>query len=131
MLADAVILELAQQQPETLQQLKQLETMTPALLKYGELMLEVIAATDSDPQSMLPDASTPLTGTQKNQLKRIQALIRETAKHHVMSPSIIGSRRGIEKIIRGDLEQPLLSGWRDQLVGDDIRSILTLNGEAN
>lgn len=131
MLADAVILELSQQQPETLQQLKQLETMTPALLKQGELMLDVIATSNNKPQSGLPDASAPLTGAQKSQLKQIQALVRTAAKKHVMSPSIIGSRRGIEQLIRGELDQPLLSGWREQLVGIDIRELLTQNGETD
>lgn len=124
-LADALVMELAQQQPDTLQQLKQLENIGPSQLKIGEQLLELVACGQKIPsKDRQANHTGPLSNEQKSLLKKIQKLIRETAQKESISPSLIGSRRSIESLIRGNQKQPLLSNWRYELVGRDIEALL-------
>ncbi len=124
-LADALVMELAQQQPDTLQQLKQLQNIGPAQLKLAEQLLELVACgQNTASKSGHTTHIGPLSNEQKSLLKSIQELLRETAKKQSISPSLIGSRRSIENLIRGNREQPLLSSWRYELVGKEIEALL-------
>ncbi len=123
-LPDALVMELAQQQPSTLQQLKQLENISPSHLNNGEKLLELIAAGLDTPADEGTILAEPLSNENKALLKSIQRLIRETATRESISPSLIGSRRAIESLIRGNRNQAMLRDWRYSLIGKELEALL-------
>ena len=57
-------------------------------------------------------------------MKALGAVLREQAERMGMAPEILATRRELLGLLRGDLNQPVMSGWRREAVGELLLAAL-------
>jgi ribonuclease D len=131
-LPDAPLVELAKRQPSTLAELKPIRGLHPSTVRRrGEAILEAIAGgrrgtpIPRDQTHWRSDpADTPL-------IVLAEALLRARAIQAGLAYELIASRSELESVVnasrRGEPDPQVrtLSGWREELVGADLRDLLS------
>jgi ribonuclease D len=130
--ADPALVELAKRHPATLQGLEQIRGIYPSgIRRRGEEILEAIRRGLSAPpiprepaRGRGEPADTPL-------IALAEALLRARALEAGLAYELIASRSELELIVaaarRGEPEPEVrtLGGWRRELVGEDLRDLLS------
>jgi ribonuclease D len=131
-LADPTLVELAKRQPSSLGALEQIRGFHPSgIRRRGQAILQAIAAGSEAPpiprergRERFDSADAPLVAL-------IEALLRGRAAEAGLAYELLASRSELELIIgaaRRSAPEPevrTLEGWRSELVGEDLRSLLS------
>jgi ribonuclease D len=134
-LADPALVELAKRKPTTVEGLGQIRGLHPPVIKRrGPAILAAIArGREADP---IP-RDEPRTRTEPGDAPLIslsEALLRTRALEAGLAYELIASRAELEQIVaaarRHESEPPVrtLTGWRAELVGSDLRTLLHGHG---
>jgi ribonuclease D len=134
-LADPALVELAKRKPSAVDGLEQIRGLHPPVIKRrGQAILEAIArGRESDP---IP-RDEPRTRSESGDAPLIslsEALLRTRALEAGLAYELIASRAELEQIVaaarRGEPEPAVrtLTGWRSELVGSDLRTLLDGRG---
>jgi ribonuclease D len=134
-LADPALVELAKRKPSAVAGLEQIRGLHPPVIKRrGEAILAAIArGREADP---IP-RDEPRTRSEPGDAPLIslsEALLRTRALEAGLAYELIASRAELEQIVaaarRGDPEPAVrpLTGWRSELVGSDLRTVLDGRG---
>lgn len=119
-LADDALLELARLQPGNKSDLKRFRHLQHASVQQqlGELF-RVIEEAMTLPKTMWPaiERKQPLKPDQEALADSLMTIVRLRASEESVATGAIASRKEIEKLVRGDRELALLSGWRLELAG--------------
>ena len=121
------IIDLANQQPHSLDELRDIRDIHPSLIKRdGKKILELIETAKSMASEDCPQASKPkiLNNTQSLLLSSVQTVIQINAKKHNIDSSYLCTRKELEKVILNDQDASLLHGWRYELAGKDVTKFL-------
>ena len=120
---DTLIMELANKRPTSIDELGQVEGMSPKLTqRAGAELLELIAAAD-DSNNYRPPAVPD--DAQKALLKQMQALVAKAASELDLAPETIASRKELLAVIDSGTEgSKIFSGWRNDVIGDDLAKLL-------
>jgi ribonuclease D len=129
-ISDELLINMAQHQPDDLDQLKDNCQLSPkACQRYGNKLLAVIKSglqmsPGSYPESLKHARDAKITA----QSRKILDLIAETGKNNYIDATMIGTRKEVEKFLlrdNGDAnsDSPLMQGWRYELVGEKILSL--------
>jgi ribonuclease D len=134
-LADPALVEAAKRHPGSLEQLGNIRGIHRSVIKRrGEAILAAIERGMQDapiPRERGRDRSDP---TDSPLISLAEALLRARALKAGLAYELIASRAELEAIIgaarRGDPEPAVrtLSGWREQLVGADLRDLIAGRG---
>jgi ribonuclease D len=130
-LADPALVELAKRRPSSIAGLEQIRGLHPPTIKRrGDAIIEAIArGLESEPiprdqaRGRPESADAPLVAL-------AEALLRARSLDAGLAYELIASRSELEQIVgasrRGEPEPDVrtLSGWRRELVGDDLRDLL-------
>lgn len=126
LLKDDVLLNIAQQQPDSeteLSHIRSLERKTRD--RFGQEILDIVAAA----RQQTPEPLPPFAKKQKlnpANLARSQLLnawIHQRAHDLGIAPGLLAPQKVLEKMVTGD-GRAALSGWRDPLLGDDLTALL-------
>jgi ribonuclease D len=131
-LADPSLVELAKRQPSSIDALGQIRGLHPSTIRRrGPAIMDAIAAgRESEPipreegRGRSEAGDVPL-------IVLAEALLRARAMEADLAYELIASRSELEAIVgaarRGDPAPPVraLTGWREELVGADLRDLLT------
>lgn len=87
-----------------------------------DIEAEVLALAESD----LPSVKDygPPTPAERRAVKRLSALVAERASALGIEASVLARRRDLEAAVRGDLSGLPFSGWRDGVVGGELRAAI-------
>jgi ribonuclease D len=122
-LADAVILELAHRNPDSMAALESIDGLAPGIVRRtGEELLGELRGANADvadgririmqtAKSEAPDAST---------LKRLGGVVQKIATELGISPELLATRKELTALMRGNRNIRPLSGWRDAVVGQSL-----------
>jgi ribonuclease D len=138
-LKDDVMVELSRRQPRDLNGLAKIRGFEPGhIRREGEAVLDLIAQGARRPREewpVDPGRSMPLDAQQEAMVDLLSAALRLIADEHQLSPMAIGSRKDLEKLVRGASDSDLLSGWRHSVAGQRLvavmageRSVVVRNG---
>ena len=124
--------------PQTLEQLNELGLLRRQNLKTdGEAILAVLAQAESSAKQRPPESiNLPLHIYHSATLKRLKAIGREVAKQQQIMPELLIRRRDLEKLINSKDDQgqhhlpETLSGWRKELIGDQLLAALETQQDA-
>jgi ribonuclease D len=120
-MSDPLVVALAQEQPQTLQELAVVEGMTDGLLKHrGAQILTVIAEVGSVPPDMQAPVNVRPDAREKALSKALAVIIDDKATELDMPPSLLATRRDLMALVQGERALPVLQGWRSQLIGDAL-----------
>ena len=137
-LADDTLLAAAQLLPKSVSQLETIANIKKAVIdNSGKIILSCVKkALELDPED-LPSTTKPkrLTADQEIIADLLMTQIKLIAKEQSISPANIANRKMIEKLINGETDIALLTGWRYQLAGKQALGLLSgefgLNVENN
>jgi len=121
---DSAILELAATLPSSSNELEDIEGVPPGLIRRaGKSILAAIDAAQSDDSDDAPPQ--PPSESQKALLKAMQKRVADCADNLGLAAETVASKRDLSAIIfGGDRESKVLSGWRRELVGEDLLELL-------
>jgi ribonuclease D len=130
-LADPTLIELAKRHPSELRGLEHIRGLHPSQIKKrGAGVLEAIAAGLEAPPIPREPARGRSEPSDAPLIALAEALLRARAQAAGLAYELLASRAELEQIVsaaRRDDPEPTvrtLSGWRRELVGDDLRNLL-------
>ena len=126
-LGDKLLVAIAQANPGDSQALGNIPDLPPAIARrQGGRILASLA----DANRALADGELDLERKQRSDapdpaaVKALGAVLREQAERMGMAPEILATRRELLGLLRGELEQPVTSGWRREAVGERLLAAL-------
>lgn len=124
-LRDPAMLELARAEPldhAALGAVKELDDKTAR--RWGEELLEVVARARSARAETLWERPTPLTPDQQRLSKQLAAALDLAAHEQGIAAAALATRRELQRLVLGERDLPVLRGWRRELIGDRLLSLL-------
>ncbi len=122
------LLHLAKAMPSDLSQLMRVDGLDKKSAKrFGDELLALIKDAGASPPEEWPDEAErfpKLTLQQEALADLLMCSLKVRAAKHDINPTIIASRRDIEKLAAGDRGLEVLSGWRRKVVGGDLLRVL-------
>jgi ribonuclease D len=125
-LSDDCLFTLADLRPQQPEQLAEAGLTAKQLKRFGTELLGVIADALTVPQEQWPEpAERHIPGKEEKALaKKIRQLILTTGEQHDVDPALLATRKDIDRLVRGERDVAVLQGWRAELVGDALQSLL-------
>ncbi len=124
---DDTLLALASQQPRDRGDLERVRGLDAATRdRHGDALLAAIADGRAVPGTDLPRVprGPRLDEAQQALADTLMAVVRITGEANAISPSALASRKDLERLVAGDPDVPVLGGWRERVVGGDLRRLL-------
>jgi ribonuclease D len=124
-LDDAVLREIVVRLPRSTDALASLPEMQESVVrKCGEELLDLVHQSEiAEPPPPLPRREKP-DPAQMALVKRLAEVSGEVAKQLEITPEVLATRRELEKLAAGKREVSLLRGWRAEVVGQKLLSLL-------
>ena len=135
-LKDKSCFEIARLQPDSTHALADIDEIGPKTVrKNGDELLALIKQAQALDSAELPAAlPKPLPPANGSIMKRLKAHVAKRAEQLNMAPELLARKKDYESLLRsgfdsGEYRLPeTLSGWRKEVVGDDLLAILTKEG---
>ena len=131
-LADPALVELAKRKPSSISALDQIRGLHPPVIKRrGQAILDAIARGREGEAIPREEARARSEPGDAPLIALAEALLRARSLEAELAYELIASRAELEQIVgaarRGDAEPDVrtLRGWRSELVGDDLRALLS------
>jgi ribonuclease D len=126
-LSDDILLTLARHLPSDHAKLAKVRGLPERLLNQsGQEIIAAINAALTLADDALPTVSQKqrLTPEQECLADTLMAYLRLLAQQNQISPASLGTRKEIEKLVRGNRDIPLLHGWRGHLAGNPLLNLI-------
>lgn len=126
-LRDDVLLSLAQQQPRDRQSLAHIRGLHERQAqRFGAEIIALLAKARDQAPPQRPGGARPipLEPAEDALVDTLMAALRLLAAEHGVNPSVLGTRKDLERLLRGEGDSPLLHGWRGDLAGRALLEIL-------
>jgi len=127
LIRDDLLLELAKLQPETVAELSNIRNMNDRTVRrYGNIICRLISEAKDKRPITLSDKANPTkkTQTQEAVLDVLTAIVRIRADENSINPTLLASRKNLEKLLFEDDNNCLLQGWRYSMVGQELEGVL-------
>ena len=122
---------LATLDPKSLTELKDsIELPAPALRRYGDELLHLLAEQRAMPEADLPRRlPSPLNASQRGEIKKLKARVREHATKLAVAPEVLLYSKDYELLLREasgeDIQNPIhWAGWRKDTALEPLRQML-------
>ena len=130
-LSDLGVVAIAQQAPTTTQKLRGLRGVEGRHLKDGadsEILTAIQVGVRMSPAERQPPRAPELPKHLRPVVTLVTAWIAQLARDHRLDPALLATRADVEALLKRDLDGRLSKGWRQDLVGKPIASLV--GGEA-
>ena len=125
-LSDERMVQLASAPPDTQAELANTRPLPREYPPHhlAELFSAIQSGLQAAPESWPEIASNRPDAAHKALLKDLQALVNQKAAALGIAPSVLCSRKDLEKLIAGERGLTVLAGWRCELVGEELLAAL-------
>ncbi len=126
-ISDDLLLNIARLRPKDKDALSRLSGIPPKVLeRQGETIINLVKEACQRPQEAWPTLSTPqrLETAQEAQVDALNAIVKLYSAKHNLSPNSLTSRKELERLVAGERELAILSGWRRHHGGDQLVAFL-------
>ncbi len=124
-LRDDALVDIARQRPDTVDALGRIRGLSEGLIRNsGRHIVELVKQSCGSKPLPFPDKGRPvkLTADQGALVDVMMALVRLSGERNSLNPSVLASRKQLEKVVLGDDQVAVLHGWRRQLVGEQLET---------
>ncbi len=123
-LRDSVLLDVAYQLPTSVKKLSAIDGITPKIAnRVGDMLVQNVKASENDENNYQPPRAPD--EAQKALLKAMQAKVAACAESLDLAAETIASKRELSSvIISGIRDTRVFTGWRAELIGDELRTLL-------
>ncbi|MGB6923966.1 MAG: ribonuclease D [Methyloceanibacter sp.] len=127
-LKDEALYDIASQAPRTAEDLGSLRTLHNGFARSarGRAVLEAVTkGLERDPKTVPPiQRGEPMPPEAQAVVDLLRVLLKATAGRNGVAPKLIATSDELEEIARsGDIDVPVLRGWRRRLFGDDALAL--------
>ncbi len=124
-LADEVLFDIAQRAPRQLEDFNRLRDMPErTLAQHGETWLQCVQQGLAEPATPLVAPPQKLSPAQAPLADLLMSALRQLAQAQHISPALLATRDEIDRLVLGERDLPLLSGWRAELAGRSLLEAL-------
>jgi len=127
-LKDEVMIDLARRMPKEPGQLERVRGLEGGTVKrHGQRLLQLIGEARALPKEQWPmEGWIPprLTPNQEAQVDLLACALRLIANHHQISPAALGGRKELERLVSGERDGELMSGWKGALLREPLLRVL-------
>lgn len=126
-LPDLAILGVSQRGPSSLQELRQARGVDDRHAK-GAIAVEILEAVERGKAAPAPDApksSDDLDRNLRPAITLISAWVSQMARDEKIDTTMLATRADIVALLRDDDDARLASGWREELLGQGIRDLVS------
>lgn len=125
LLTNDVIIDLARLQPESIDTLKNFRGLSSrAQQNYGNQLCALIQKAKHNPPITNNTNKLPnKTPEQDALLDVLMAVVRLRAAENSLNPTVIASRKDLERLLFDSANAKILHGWRKHLIGDELLAI--------
>ena len=121
--SDNTLIYMAQSKPDTLSRLQKVKGISPELIeKHSEELLRAIDAGDNGSRTALLEQSNPLTDQEQKRYRRLKERLDQFAKSLGINTPVLGTRKDVELLLRGEPGSVLTEGWRREIIGEELLS---------
>lgn len=127
LIRDDLLIELAKLQPITVRELATIRNINDRLIRtHGKLLCQLISEARENPVSPLKDKRGSFKKTQQQEaiLDVLTAIVRVRAEENSLNPTILASRKELEKLLFNE-DCQLLKGWRFGMIGRELEELLS------
>jgi ribonuclease D len=129
-LHDEVLIELALNPPENMDELQEIRGLHKKVLQpHGKTLMALILKGLQTPREKCPALPhyEKLTEDEEALADCLMAVIHLSASSNRISAKCLSTRKEIDALIKGKRELSILTGWRNELVGKDLLEFLSGN----
>jgi len=121
-LADDAMREIAERLPATMRDLEAVRSVPPGVVRRrGDELLALIERGRADAVNEAAASTPPRPQPQQIALvTKLMSLARETAQHAKINAELLATRRDVEQLVFARRTEHLLSGWRREIVGEQL-----------
>lgn len=126
-LKDDVLLDLAKLAPDTIDKFSMIRGLEAnSIGRHGEALLAEIKHAKSSDKDLWPilKKTKPLSQQQGAIVDALMALVRKFCDEQSIAPVAVCSRKEIERMVAGEVDLPILQGWRNEIVGHHLKNFL-------
>ncbi|HET6655637.1 MAG TPA: ribonuclease D [Gammaproteobacteria bacterium] len=123
-LTDEALIEVALRAPRSPAELGGIPGIG-GVLKAGCGDQLVAAVADGLNHPLAATASAAPTPDERNLARRLSKIVREGAARMKVSPALLANRKQLEQLARGERNLPVLTGWRRELIGEQLLAAAT------
>ena len=127
LLKDDVLFDLAKQMPLETTELKHIRGLNDGMIRsHGNSIIDQIKASkDATPvHAEYTKRKVKLTPNQDATLDVLTAVTKLHARKLEINASILAPRKSLEDLIKGNTDTAVMQGWRGQLIGPALQSVL-------
>jgi len=127
LMKDDVVLSIAQQQPDSINELAHIRSLDRKTRdRFSQEIVDIVeSAVKSTPEPHPPFKRKQKLNAQKlAQLQLLTAWTYQKSADLGIAPTLLAPQKLLEKMVTGD-GRDALRGWRDPLVGDDLEALLS------
>lgn len=122
---DDILLDAARRRPESVETLGRIRGVTDTMVqRYGEAMLNAIEAGRRAPPEPLDRKERRLNPEQEPVVDALMAALRQCAAEADLAPAVLATRKDLERLVAGERNLALLTGWRRRAAGARLLEIL-------
>ena len=122
-LSDKALLQMAEHNPGDTSELRGIDDLPPAIVrKSGEKLIQAITAANAGVASGELNFTQQFADRDRDKalIKKFSAIIRAAAEELGIAAEVVGSKRDMLALLRGDESARLIKGWRNEIVGADL-----------
>ncbi|HYQ70846.1 MAG TPA: ribonuclease D [Gammaproteobacteria bacterium] len=126
-LRDDALIEIARHRPASIEELGRIRGLQEAFLRHnGEQMLALVARAAKQSPAPFPDNGPrlQLTPEQDALVDVMSAVVRISGNEHALNPTVLATRKQLERLVTGDADVDVMHGWRRKLVGERLQKLL-------
>ena len=129
-LSDDALIALARSNPQTADAVEQQPELPPAVRRrYGSEIASVLAKLGDDPEVPEAGPSWRMSKSDTALARKLAEIVDQCAQENEVAASAIAPRADLKKLVMGERELPVLSGWRRELVGARLLAEVAGGGE--
>lgn len=119
--SDSTLIYMAQVKPDSLARLQKVKGIGPELIdRHSETLLEAIARGHDEQGDSLMDQLNPLSDREQKLYRQLKQHLDQRAQALGINTPVLGTRKDVELLLRGNTGSLLLEGWRRQAVGEEL-----------
>ena len=124
--SDRLLAEIASNHPQDMAALRAVDGVTEIFVRHNGKEILSLLRMEREPTNgeVVWRARPPLSSQQQHSCNKLMGIVRQVADDSGIAAPLLATRREVEALVRGDTDLQLLSGWRNQVVGERLKTYL-------
>ncbi|ROO37697.1 ribonuclease D [Salinisphaera orenii] len=120
-LGDDALMEIARRQPADAEKLNAIRALpAKTASRHGDALVDCVARAAARPAEPLDDSSGPPSPREKALIRAGMERLEARAESAGIASARLASRREVARLVDGERDTPLLTGWRAAVAGDAV-----------